>query len=96
MGFFFRFLGHFIDECGKIASPKLKLAKENAKTSQDDFKEVLSTISDLEKVWKEVKMEEKKQHQKYRPDVTFIPGRTLFLLFDLFVFSYCIDTVING
>lgn len=89
-------MGHFIDECDKIVSPKLKLAKEKAKTSQADFKEVLSKISDLEKVWKEVKMEEKKQHQKYRPDVTFISGRTLFLLFDSFVFSYCIDTVING
>lgn len=54
--FFFRFLGHFIDECEKIVSPKLKFAKENAKKSQADFEEALSKVSDLEKVWEEVKM----------------------------------------
>lgn len=53
---FFRFLGHFIDECEKIVSPKLKLAEENAKTSQAKFEEALSKVSDLEKVLDEVKI----------------------------------------
>lgn len=53
---FFRFLGHFIDECEKIVSPKLKLAEEKAKTSQKHFEEALSNVSDLEKVWQEVKI----------------------------------------
>lgn len=53
---FFRFLGHFIDECEKIVSPKLKFAKKNAKKSQADFEEALSKVSDLAKVWEEVKM----------------------------------------
>lgn len=54
LGFFFRFLGHFIDECEKIVSPKLKFAKESAKRIQDDFEEALTMVSDLEKVWEEV------------------------------------------
>lgn len=54
--FFFSFLGHFIDECEKVVSPKLKLAEEIAKTSQANFEEALSKVSDLEKVWKEVKI----------------------------------------
>uniref|UniRef100_K1R313 Uncharacterized protein in xynA 3'region n=1 Tax=Magallana gigas TaxID=29159 RepID=K1R313_MAGGI len=48
-----RFLGHFIDECEKIVSPKLKFAKKNAKKSQADFEEALSKVSDLAKVWEE-------------------------------------------
>lgn len=37
-------------------SPKLKFAEENAKKSQADFEEALSKVSDLAKVWEEVKM----------------------------------------
>lgn len=37
-------------------SPKLKFAKESAKRSQDDLEEALTMVSDLEKVWEEVKM----------------------------------------
>lgn len=78
-------MGHFIDECEKIISPKLKLAKENAKTSQDDFKEVLSKISDLEKVWKEVKMEEKKKTTPKVPTRCDIYSRKDFISFVRFI-----------
>lgn len=53
--FFFRFLRHFVTKCDEIVSPKLETAKKNAMTSENNFEETLSKISDLEKVWQEVK-----------------------------------------
>lgn len=51
----YSFLKHFISKCVNIVTPKLELAEENAKTSQENFDDVLTKVSDLEKVWQEVK-----------------------------------------
>lgn len=53
--FFFRFLRDFVTKCDEIVSPKLETAKKNAMASKNNFEETLSKVSDLEKVWQEVK-----------------------------------------